>query len=223
MQLTVKGKQIDVGEALRAHVAETLDLVFGKYFGDPIEANVILSREAYLYRAQISVHPGRGILLQSQAQASAPYAAFDTAADHIAKRLRRHKRRLRDHHRAETGSEQARQYILAPELDAVEREGGREDGQDARPVIVAEMATDIPLLSVGEAVMRLDLADSGAIMFRNRAHGGLNMVYRRPDGHVGWVDPEGNPQENSEGIPSGVTSGVSGGIPEEIPQGNPSA
>jgi ribosomal subunit interface protein len=208
MQLTVKGKQIDVGEALRAHVAETLDLVFEKYFGDPIEANVILSREAYLYRAQISVHPGRGILLQSQAQASAPYAAFDTAADHIAKRLRRHKRRLRDHHRAETGAEQARQYILAPELDDASE---RENGQDARPVIVAEMAMDIPVLSVGEAVMRLDLADSGAMMFRNRAHGGLNMGYRRPDGHVGWVDPEGNPQESS------------GGVSGRIPQGDPSA
>ena len=215
MHLTVKGKQIDVGEALRAHVAETLDLVFGKYFGDPIEANVILSREAYLYRAQISVHSGRGILLQSQAQASAPYAAFDAAADHIAKRLRRYKRRLRDHHRAETGSEQARQYVLAAEADDAAEP---ESGQDARPVIVAEMETDIPILSVGEAVMRLDLADNGAMMFRNRAHGGMNMVYRRSDGHVGWVDPQGNSsqgnfpqgnlhQEAAQEAPTGASQG----------------
>lgn len=198
MHLTVKGKQLDVGEALRAHVAEALGMVFGKYFGDPIEANVVLSREAYLYRAQISVHPGRGIQLQSQAQASAPYAAFDTAAEHLAKRLRRYKRRLRDHHRSEAESERASQYILAPEPEDAEEPV---DGGDRPPVVVAEMETDIPTLSVGEAVMRLDLADSGAMMFRNRSHGGLNMVYRRPDGHVGWVDPQSNPQGDSLGNP----------------------
>lgn len=189
MHLTVKGKQLDVGEALRTHVAETLDMVFGKYFGDPIEAHVIFSREAYLYRAQISVHPGRGILLQGQAQASAPYAAFDTAAEHIAKRLRRHKRRLRDHRRGDTNSERAGQYILAPEPEDTDETA---DGAGRRPVVVAEMETDIPTLSVGEAATRLDLADCAAMMFRNRSHGGLNMVYRRPDGHVGWIDPQGN-------------------------------
>jgi ribosomal subunit interface protein len=192
MQLTVRGKQIDVGDALRAHVGESLENVVGKYFGRPIEATVVLSREAHLYRAQISVHVGRGILLQSEAEADAPYPAFDAAAEHVAKRLRRYKRRLRDHHRKDAEAEPAQQYVLAPEAeDFVEGE----DGAHYEPVVVAEMATQIPTLSVGEAVMRLDLSDAAALMFRNRAHGGLNMIYRRGDGNIGWVDPRGNRAE----------------------------
>lgn len=189
MNLTVKGKQLDVGDAFRGHVADTLDAVLGKYFGNPLEASVILSREAHLYRAQVSVHVGRGILLQSQASAEQPYGAFDTAADKIAKRLRRYKRRLRDHHRAEIESQRAQHYVLAAEPDGADEQLAEADG---KPVVVAESVSEIPTLTVGEAVMRLDLADEGAMMFRNRAHGGLNMVYRRTDGNVGWVDPKGN-------------------------------
>jgi ribosomal subunit interface protein len=188
MQLTITGKQLDVGDALRSHVESSLRAVFGKYFGNPIEANVVLSRDAHLYRVQISGHIGRGILLQSQAEADAPYAAFDAAADHIAKRLRRYKRRLRDHHRAVVDSMPAQQYILAPEP----AESEDTDRVDGKPVVIAEMSAEIPTLSVSEAVMRLDLAEGVAMLFRNRAHGELNMIYRRPDGHVGWVDPAGN-------------------------------
>ena len=114
MQLTVKGKHLDVGDALKSHVATSLEGVFGKYFGNPIDANVVLSREAHLYRAYISVHIGRGINMQSQADAEAPYTAFDSAADHLSKRLRRHKRGLRDHHRtAPPTTEVGAQYILS--------------------------------------------------------------------------------------------------------------
>src|SRR5262249_25631151 len=126
----------------------------------------------------------------SEAAADAPYAAFDSAAEHLAKRLRRHKRRLRDHHRQVVPSEPARQYILAPESDAAEEDDAA--AAETGPVVIAEMAAEVPTLSVSEAVMRLDLADNGAMLFRNRAHGGLNMVYRRADGNVGWVDPRGN-------------------------------
>ncbi len=189
MNLTVKGKQLDVGEALRSHVATALDGVLGKYFGNPVEATAILSREAHLYRAQVSVHVGRGILLQGQANADQPYAAVDAALDKLGKRMRRYKRRLRDHHRAEIEMERARHYVLAPEAE--ETEDGLAEA-DGKPVVIAETASGIPTLTVSEAVMRLDLADEGAIMFRNRAHGGLNMVYRRTDGNVGWVDPKDN-------------------------------
>jgi ribosomal subunit interface protein len=188
MQLTVRGKQLDVGDALRTHVADTLDGLIGKYFSNPIEATVVLSREAFFYRAQISVHIGRGILLQSQADADEPYPAFDAAAERIDKRLRRYKRRLRDHHRHGTALEPAQQYVLASEAeDFNEPEEGSPE-----PIVIAEMQADVPTLSVSEAVMRLDLSESTAIMFRNRAHGGLNMIYRREDGNVGWLDPRGN-------------------------------
>jgi ribosomal subunit interface protein len=189
MNLTVKGKQLDVGDALRSHIADSLEGVLGKYFGNPLEATVILSREAHRFRAQVSVHIGRGILLQSQAEAEQPYVAFDGAADKVATRLRRYKRRLRDHHRADIEMQRAQHYVLAPEPEGAEEQPAEADG---KPVVVAEMISEIPTLTVGEAVMRLDLADEGAIMFRNRAHGGLNMVYRRTDGNVGWVDPKDN-------------------------------
>jgi ribosomal subunit interface protein len=197
MQLTVTGKQLDVGDSLRDHVADSLAGLFDKYFGNAIEATVVLSREAHRYRAQISAHVGRNITMASEAAAEAPYAAFDSAAEHLGKRLRRHKRRLRDHHRQPVEAEPAQQYVLAAGDEA---SAADEPGAGDAPAIIAEMATEVPTLSVGEAVMRLDLADGGAIMFRNRAHGGLNMVYRRPDGNVGWVDPQGNrPARSSVG------------------------
>ena len=192
MQLSVKGRQIDVSEAFRLHVEEALRTMFSKYFGDAIEANVTLSREAYLHKAVVSAHVGRNIQLTAHGEADGPYNAFDAAADRLSKRLRRHKRRLRDHHKSDSGvdSTPAQQYILAGHDEGREAEDG--GTSDEQPVVVAEMATEIPTLTVGEAVMRMDLADVSAMMFRNKAHGGLNMVYRRPDGNIGWVDPRGN-------------------------------
>lgn len=186
MNLTVKGKNIDVGEALRTHVAQLLDHGIAKYFGNPIEATVIFSKQSHLFSADISVHIGRGILVQAEASADQAYAAFELAMEHLAKRMRRYKRRLRDHHRAETESFRASQYILAPEAE--EEAELATNGSEA-PAVIAEMQTEIPTLTVGEAVMRLDLSDLKAMMFTNRAHGGLNMVYRRNDGNIGWVDP----------------------------------
>lgn len=202
MNLTVKGKQLDVGDALRTHVAETLGPLVGKYFTNPQEGSVILSREAHLFTADITVRVGRGILLQSRGEATEPYPAFDAAAERLAKRLRRYKRRLREHHgRREDEAEApmpAAQYILdaasldGPPLDGA-GDGDHMEGEESahQPVVVAEMQTAIEALTVSEAVMRMDLAELPALMFRNRAHGGLNMVYRRPDGHVGWIDPQG--------------------------------
>jgi ribosomal subunit interface protein len=203
MNLTVNGKGIDVGEALRTHVSDSLDRVFEKYFSNPIEATATFSKQGYRFSAQISVHVGRGILMQAEAEAAEVYAAFDTAVENVAKRLRRHKRRLRDYHREPADSYAARQFVLAAEAtedDDAADGGGMVDGGgnaaaaglangDLCPAVIAEMEADIPTLTVGEAVMRLDLAETQAMMFHNRAHGGLNMVYRRNDGNIGWVDP----------------------------------
>ncbi|MEX0758654.1 MAG: ribosome-associated translation inhibitor RaiA [Tistlia sp.] len=203
MQLTVKGRHIDTGDAFRRHAEGSLSAVFEKYFGGAIEATVTLSREAHLFRAQISAHVGRGIELVASGEADQVYPAFDTALAHLAKRLRRHKRRLRDHNGATKPSEvlaerlMARQVVLSgdPAEDTLE-EAGVGDGATAEggdePIVIAEMELEVPELTVHEAVMHLDLAELPALMFRNRSHGGLNMVYRRPDGHVGWIDPRGN-------------------------------
>ena len=192
MQLSVTGKQLDVGDALRIHIEQNLSTAIGKYFANPTDANVVLSREARNIRADIKVHVGRGIILQGHADAGDAYAAFDLASEHIAKRLRRHKRRLRSHQRNKADSEKAlraQQYVLAPGQEAVAEGSESADGQ---PVIIADMETHIDTLTVGEAVMRMDLANLPAMMFRNRAHGGLNMIHVRQDGNIGWIDPRGN-------------------------------
>jgi ribosomal subunit interface protein len=199
MQLSVTGKQIDVGEALRQHVETTLTGIVDKYFEKAIEAHVVFSREGNLIRSDISVHIRRDILVQGQAASADAYAAFDSAAAHIAKRIRRYKRRLRGRHgqtheaAAETlAALSARSYVLAEAADETEPGEDAAGAIDHQPVIVAEMTLEIPSLTVGEAVMRMDLADMPSFIFRNRAHGGLNVVYRRRDGHIGWVDPDLN-------------------------------
>ena len=147
----------------------------------------------FWFHSMISVHVGRGILMQAEDDGGDAYAAFDITAETITKRLRRHKRRLRDHHKTPVSVESAGLYVLSGDSD------GEDEGEtgEGGPMVIAEMKTDIATLTVSEAVMRLDLADDGALMFVNRAHGGLNMVYRRTDGNVGWVDPKGNRTGNS--------------------------
>jgi ribosomal subunit interface protein len=200
MQLSVTGKQTEIGEALRRHVEGSLSSILDKYFKTAIEAHVIVSKEAHLSRAEISIHIGRGIVVNARASASEAYLAFDAAAERLAKQLRRYKRRLRDHHakgREPAGAgERAMDYVLAPigeeegevaEAEVAEAEAG---GANGAPAVIAEMSTELPSLTVGEAAMRMDLAEAPVLLFRNRSHGELNLVYRRTDGNIGWIDPE---------------------------------
>lgn len=203
MELTVQGKQVDVGDALRSHVTGKLEDIDQKYFNHATDATVTFSKEGHghgQFRVHISYLVAKNIIVNTEAEAGDPYGAFDMAAEKAAKRLRRYKKKLRDHHaRSEKTPEaeilKARDYILAVEP---EREAAEQDNEDDSvpqgddPVVVAEMATAIETLSVSEAVMRMDLAGQSALLFRNASHGGLNMVYRRSDDNVGWVDPEGN-------------------------------
>lgn len=193
MQINISGQQLDVGDSLRAHISESLDGVVEKYFGQAIDASVVLTRERFTIRADLAIHIGRNIYVRAHESADDAYAAFDVAAAHLGKRLRRHKRRLRDHHAARENAEtvRAQQYILAP-YDLVADDEEDVDNQPDNPVIVAEDQTVIESLTVSEAVMRMDLADVPAMVFRNAANGGLNVVYRRADGNIGWVDPDAN-------------------------------
>ena len=205
MQLSVTGKQTEIGEALRRHAETSLGSILDKYFKTAIEAHVVVSKEAHLNRAEISIHIGRGIVVNARAAASEVYIAFDAAAERLAKQLRRYKRRLRDHHAKERepagASERATDYVLAPigeeetevEEAAGEAAGKQEaetEGANGAPAVIAEMSTDLPSLTVGEAAMRMDLAEAPVLLFRNRSHGELNLVYRRADGNIGWIDPE---------------------------------
>jgi len=186
MQLTVKGKQLDVGDSMRAHVAESLNAAVGKYFENSIEANVVVSKDARLFTVDIVVHAGRDIVLHSEAAASEPYPAFDQACDRIAKRLRRYKRRLKERHSEPRNPVVAARYQVLRSDDVQETEV---EEAPAQPVVVAEMETSIDTLSVGDAVMRLELSEKPFLLFRNGGNGALNLVYRREDGNIGWIDP----------------------------------
>lgn len=195
MQLSVTGKQTEIGEALRRHIEGSLGSILDKYFKTAIEAHVIVSKEAHLSRAEISIHIGRGIVVNARAAASEAYLAFDAAAERLAKQLRRYKRRLRDHHakgrEPPSASERAMDYVLAPiEEEEAEEEAAEAGNVNGAPAVIAEMSTELPNLTVGEAAMRMDLAESPVLLFRNRSHGELNLVYRRTDGNIGWIDPK---------------------------------
>lgn len=199
MQVSITGKQLNIGDALRTHVEDRLADVVAKYFDHAIDSTVVVSREGKGKQicADISVHVGRGITVQGHGEGDDAYGAFDGATDRIAKRLRRYKRRLRDHRKMSgdgTGL-QAQQYVLSD----IEEEDPDDASQPSQPVVIAEMTTAIETMTVGEAVMRMDLADVTALMFQNSAHGGLNVVYRRDDGNVGWIDPQGNPSNKFSG------------------------
>jgi ribosomal subunit interface protein len=190
MQITVQGKQMSVGEALRNHVSTKLEEMNSKYFNHGTDANVTFSKEGHghgLIRAHISVRIGSNIMVLADASESDAYLSFDSAAEKAAKQLRRYKRRLRDHQdrlrRAPELEEiAARDYTISPDNDS-------DKTVKDESLVIAEMATNIPTLTVSEAVMRLDLAHQNAFLFRSAKHGGINMVYRRNDGNIGWVDP----------------------------------
>jgi ribosomal subunit interface protein len=187
MRIQVSGKQMDIGDALRTHVEDRLLEAVGKYFDRPVDAMVTFCKDRHEYIADSSVHLPTGMTVQATARADEVYASFEGAIDRMEKQLRRYKRRLRDHHRDRQGPIEAigePSYILA--AGHVEPE---EEPETLQPVIVAEMETRVPLLSVGEAVMQMELAGAHLLVFRNTAHGGVNVVHRRDDGNIGWIDP----------------------------------
>ena len=194
MQITVSGKQVELSDALRTRVSDHLDVISNKYFDHALEAHVTFSRARSFFICDINVHAGRGLTLRGEGEAADANSAFDDAAEHIAKRLRRYRRRVNEHARDTANRERpeaARQYILRQEDNAAPPAANGEAETVAYATVIAEQVTEISLLSVGEAVMRMDLADQPVLMFRNSTSGELNVVYRRSDGNVGWIDPSG--------------------------------
>ena len=188
MRYKISGKQIDIGEALQFHVQSELGEVVAKYAERPTDATVVFSRSAHEYVCEATVHLSTVLTAQAKAHATEIYAAFDGCNEKMEKQLRRYKRRLKDHHRDRAEPVEllgASSYILASE-------SGSEDAEPETlsPIIVAEMETKIPTLSVGEAVMQMELAGSPVLLFRKEGKEGLNVVYRREDGNIGWIDPQ---------------------------------
>ena len=196
MQVTVSGRHLDLSDALRTRVEAQLDVIAHKYFDHALEANVTFGRARSFFTCDINVHAGRGLTLRGEGEAADAHAAFDDAAEHIAKRLRRYRRRVNGHARDEAQGrarpEIAREYILLENDDRDDTLEPVVDGHvpdHAYATVIADNPTEIAVLTVGDAVMRMDLADQNVLMFRNQASGELNVVYRRADGHVGWIDP----------------------------------
>ncbi len=187
MRYQISGKQIDIGSALQGHVQGELNAMVGKYAGRPTDAVVTFSKSAHEFVCETVVHLSTGLSAQAKAHATEIYAAFDGSLEKMDKQLRRYKRRLKDHHKERVQPVEllaAGSYILA----ATDEESEAEP-KDTAPVIVAEMETKIPSLSVGEAVMQMELSNAPVVVFRNEKNSVLNVVYRREDGNIGWIDP----------------------------------
>lgn len=187
MQYQISGKQIDIGEALQVYVKDGLGAVVEKYAERPTDAHVIFSRNGSEFVCETIVHLSTGLTAQASAHAHDIHAAFDSCAEKMEKQLRRYKRRLKDHHKSRVDPVEVfggASYILAAEDDA-----GSDEPEGIEPMIIAEMETRIPALSVGEAVMQMELAHAPVLVFRNDKSSGVNVVYRREDGNIGWIDP----------------------------------
>ncbi|MBV8938253.1 MAG: ribosome-associated translation inhibitor RaiA [Alphaproteobacteria bacterium] len=196
MHISVSGKGVDVGERLREHMEQRLSQGISKYLDRVTSVQSVLSKDAHRFRVDLHGNIGThaGMVVRASAMGDDAYTAFDAALEKIEKQLRRYKRKITNHHKNVSSSAgdvpmRGRKYVLSPDIGEQETEEGGSGPMQAAAVI-AEKSTDIDKLSVSEAVMRMDLQDLPALMFYNAAHGRLNIVYRRADGNIAWVDPD---------------------------------
>lgn len=193
MHIQVTGKQIDVGDALRTHVEDRFTAAVSKYAENPIDSTVTFSRDRHETVCDAMVHLSTGMVAKATGKATDPYAAAEGACDRLEKQLRRYKRRLKDHHKARkepVPAMEAEAYVLQSYSDGHDEADGPEEPEGLEPLVIAEMRHPVHTLSVGEAVMRMEMADEHFLLFNNDSHGGLNVVFRRPDGNIGWIAPK---------------------------------
>jgi ribosomal subunit interface protein len=192
MALRISGKNLDIGDALRGHISARINDAVEKYFDGGFTGHVVIEREGSGFRAETALHLDTGIVLQAEGRAQEAPQSFDLAAERVEKRLRRYKRRLKEHHGRRDDAIPAVSYVIAaPDENS-------EAADDEMPTIIAEEATSLATMTVGGAVMAMDLADLPVVVFRHAAHGGVNVVYRRADGHIGWIDPALQAKDVSE-------------------------
>jgi putative sigma-54 modulation protein len=193
MPFRISGKNLDVGDALRTRINERVIEALGKYFDGGYSGHVTIEKEGFGFRTECAVHLDSRITLHAEGMAADAYASADQAAIRIEKRLRRYHRRLKDHQPNRVDGHapvDAPSYVIAsPEHDS------DHEMSEFTPVIIAESTTLLKWLSVSEAVMELDFTGAPVVIFRHAGNGRVNVVYRRCDGHVGWIDP-----------PSGLTA-----------------
>ncbi len=188
MPFRVSGKNLDIGGALRERVNARIVEALSKYFDGGYSGHVTVEKDGFGFRTECAIHLDSGVTLHTEANAADAYTSADEAALRIEKRLRRYKRRLKDHHAANRANGAA---VLDAPSYVIEAPAHDEDEEvtEFNPVIIAESTTVLKQLSVSEAVMELDMTGAPVVVFRHANHGRVNLVYRRPDGNVGWVDP----------------------------------
>jgi ribosomal subunit interface protein len=207
MQVQVTGKHVDVGEALRARVSDELSNSIGKYFDrDGGGADVVVTREGHAFKVDCAVTLASGAQLTTHGLGGDAHMAFDAAMQKMEKRVRRYSRRMKDHHtQAQARQAETAAYFVLQSTDDDADEDDLLDGEISfpEPMVIAETERPIRTMTVAMAVMELDLTESQTIVFRNAAHGGFSVVYRRPDGNIGWIDPE-----RSKAVDPATTNGT---------------
>jgi ribosomal subunit interface protein len=205
MQVQVSGKHVAVGESLRSRVSDEISTSIGKYFDRGGDAEVTVSKDGHAFRVDCDVRLASGQHLYSHGLAGDAHAAFDQALSKIETRIRRYKHKLKDHSPQASAkqAELAAYYVLrAPEdsdLDGQEIQQNHDGSGAPDGMVIAETDREISTMTVSMAVMQLDLTESQTIVFRNAAHGGLSVVYRRPDGNIGWIDPARTESKSGSG------------------------
>lgn len=196
MDIRVSGHQIDTGEALQTYVADRLNAMVEKYFSRALSSQVTFGKGAHgAFTSDIVTHVNKGLILKSHGDAQDVHLSFDQAAEKLDKQLRRYKRRVQDRHEqtAHAQAEEEAAYTVfaapAPWTDPIDGDADADGATIDAPPVIAETTADIPEASVADAVMMLDLRDTGALLFKNAKTGIHNMVYRRRDGSIGWVEP----------------------------------
>ncbi len=185
MTLRVSGKNLDIGEALRQHILEKVEATVARYFGGSVDGHVVMAREGSGYRSDCTLRLSSGVSLHAEGRAHEPYPCFDQAADKIERRLRRYKMRLKGHGGVPgAGWGKVANYVVEPPKEDEEPAGG------FNPVVVAEGTDELKPLSVASAVAELDLSGAPVVVFQHSGSGRVNIVYRRRDGAIGWLDPQ---------------------------------
>ena len=195
MSLQVTGKNIEVGDSFKGYVSEKLDAAIEKYIGQHLTAHVRVEKERGRFHTNCSVRLRTGLMLEATGEGTDAYASADAAFEHLEKRLRRYKRRLKSRHHGTNATWQAPEVRVNDFVVSLNDEVLDDDVPEAgaavgHAVVVAETERRLREVPVSEAVMQLDLTDEAFLVFRNASNGAINVVYRRKDGNIGWIDPE---------------------------------
>jgi len=189
MSIQVTGKNMETGDAFQTYVTDKARAVLDKYIGREISGHIRIEKIRGQFKTNCSMRLKTGLMLEAQGTAGDPHASADVAMERLEKRVRRYKRRLKDHHHGNTQNDtafsSANDYVVQMDDEVIEKAE-----ETSEPIIIAESVREVGEHSVSQAVMRLDLTEQPFLVFRNAGTGAINIVYRRDDGHVGWIDPE---------------------------------